>query len=171
MLNNLHKRLHGEEGFTLIELLVVILIIGILAAIAIPSFLNQKGKGEDTAAKASARSAQTAMETYYTDQNQYQCGTTEAQCDTALRTIEQTLPPNGTAGGQLNITSGSTPGSGLPGLNDYSVTVTSNPSLRTFTITKVNGSVTRSCSIPSYTAGSSNLGGCKNPNASGVGSW
>ena len=48
---------------------MVILIIGILAAIAIPSFLNQKSKGQDANLKSAARSAQTAMETYYTDNN------------------------------------------------------------------------------------------------------
>src|SRR5438046_2171848 len=63
----LRSRLHGEGGFTLIELLVVILIIGILAAIAIPSFLNQKSKANDASTKSQARTAQTAMETYYTD--------------------------------------------------------------------------------------------------------
>ena len=62
-------RAEAEKGFTLIELLVVILIIGILAAIAIPSFLNQKGKANDASAKELARTAQTTMETYATDHN------------------------------------------------------------------------------------------------------
>jgi type IV pilus assembly protein PilA len=61
----------NEGGFTLIELLVVIIIIGILAAIAIPVFLNQRKKGYDAAAKSDIRNAATLEETYLTDNNVY----------------------------------------------------------------------------------------------------
>ncbi len=71
MLHKLRERAQSEKGFTLIELLVVILIIGILAAIALPAFLNQRGKAQDTEAKSAARTAQTAMETFYTDEQNY----------------------------------------------------------------------------------------------------
>ncbi len=64
-----NRQVQGEQGFTLIELLVVILIIGILAAIAIPSFLSQKSKATDAQAKEMARTAQQAAETYSTDNN------------------------------------------------------------------------------------------------------
>ncbi len=60
-----------EGGFTLIELLVVIIIIGILAAIAIPVFLNQRNKGYDAQAKSDLRNAATIEETYLTDNNVY----------------------------------------------------------------------------------------------------
>ena len=60
-----------EGGFTLIELLVVIIIIGILAAIAIPVFLNQRKKGYDAQVKSDLRNAATAEETYLTDYSTY----------------------------------------------------------------------------------------------------
>src|SRR3954454_12794829 len=71
-----------EGGFTLIELLVVIIIIGILAAIAIPVFLNQRKKGYDAQVKFDLRNAATAEETYLTD-NPNNYTTTQSDLTTA----------------------------------------------------------------------------------------
>ncbi len=64
-------REEGEGGFTLIELLVVIIIIGILAAIAIPVFLNQRKKGYEASEKSDLRSIANEMESYFTDFSTY----------------------------------------------------------------------------------------------------
>jgi type IV pilus assembly protein PilA len=86
-------RLNGdsEGGFTLIELLVVMLILGILAAIAIPAFFNQREKATDAQAKSAARTAETAMETYATENAGSYLNATPA----ILKGIEPTLQTSG----------------------------------------------------------------------------
>ena len=71
MLNKLRKCAQDEKGFTLIELLVVILIIGILAAIALPAFLGQRAKGQDSSAKSDVRNVVSQLESFYTEDNTY----------------------------------------------------------------------------------------------------
>ncbi len=161
MLKRLRSRLHGEDGFTLIELLVVILIIGILAAIAIPSFLNQKGKANDATAKTAARTAQTTLETYYTDNSTYAASTG------ALISIESAL--NNASNLRLFASAGSGyTNSGSPSTG-YRIAVDSDSGARTFMIDKdASGNVLRLCTINT----GSNAGGCKlNSGSSTNGTW
>ena len=137
MLNKLRERVQEEKGFTLIELLVVILIIGILAAIALPAFLNQREKAQDSAAKSDVRTAQTAMETYYTD-NQSYTGAVSDPTGANAKSLENIEPALKNAN-VLTVT----PNAAGDG---YTLSVTSKGSDGTkFSITNTQGTVTRAC--------------------------
>jgi type IV pilus assembly protein PilA len=170
MFTKLLRRTQEEKGFTLIELLVVILIIGILAAIAIPAFLNQKGKAYDSNAKSDARTAATAEETYFTDNAGYTAVVAN------LTSIEPTLnqaTPAAPAGEGLAVEAPATAkyGATLVGTpsatNSFDVTVTSKSGVKYAFIRQADGTVSRTCD----TAGAGNASGCKLGASGTTGTW
>jgi type IV pilus assembly protein PilA len=126
MLQKLRERMGRDEGFTLIELLVVMLIIGILAAIAIPTFFNQREKAQDSDAKAMAKTAQTAIETQATEQNGDYTGATTA----TLKAIEPTILIGATDNPRLTTVTA--------GTDSYTVTVRSRTA-NTFSVERQSG--------------------------------
>jgi type IV pilus assembly protein PilA len=131
------RSLAGDQGFTLIELLVVILIIGVLAAIAIPSFLNQTGKAYDASAKELARTAQTTAETYSTDHN----GSFEGMTTAALEKYETGL--KGCPNGANSCFVSSTP---IESNGGYEVVTKAYKTGDEFTVKRLaNGEVERKC--------------------------
>jgi type IV pilus assembly protein PilA len=118
----------GQRGFSLIEILVVILIIGVLAAIALPAFVGQRSKGQDSSAKSAARNLVSAIESFYATNKTY-VGAASDDDITKSGVF-------GSGDGEADIASSSATGFRIIGRSS---------SGNRFTITKAGSTVTRTC--------------------------
>ena len=132
-LSKLRQRAEDEKGFTLIELLVVVLIIGILAAIALPTFLGQRSKAQDAGAKSNARNTVSHVESCYANAQDY------TKCDNAQLVANEQVPAGDLTG--VVVTPNTAAGYGI---------VATSKSGTTFTIAKdpASGAVSRTCNNP-----------------------
>ena len=156
MILKLRQRMAQEEsGFTLVELLVVMLILGLLAAIAIPAFFNQQNKAKDADAKSAVRTAETAMETFNTSNNGSYVGATAGAPTDALNQIEPTLND---AGANLEVLSANA--------KDYTISVRSTGGAQNYyeIHRAADGTTTLSCGTtqgdPTAVASSAGQDGC-----------
>jgi type IV pilus assembly protein PilA len=146
MLTQLTQSLDSTRGFTLIEVLVVVLIVGILAAIAMPTLLSAQGKANDAAAESLAGSAQTAVEVIASDAAGSYAGVSKA----AIKALDPAIA-TAAKGNEAWISKAS-------GTADtYTVTATSAGTSNTYTVARAaTGFVSRTCKVASL----ANLGGC-----------
>jgi type IV pilus assembly protein PilA len=136
MWTGLQRRGNDEDGFTLVELLVVVFIIGLLAAIAISSFLSQRSKAQDAEAKQVIRTASHALQVFHMDHDTYNASVANlVDIEPSLRSARH-LVVNGTA-------------------TTYDVAVDSASGQNTYTVARdADGEVLRGCTVPGN-------GGCR----------